>query len=324
VVTLVRLSSTGQVSGLIPTAARNSCYDLAFDPVNQIIWVAGSIPYNNSFQDGFEAILIGTGVSVFTYIPCCGNLSSVGGIAWDGTSKILIGGTNKYFQATSTQLVTGLVVLPSSDGGLLHFPPSGRSWYVRVGSADPLGLTDTEYREVNASAQDRASIAVDLQLQQSGIRGGRCIGCEAWQDPATGEWLGVFAQRAGTTQLSTIRMSLPIGQSCGPEFTKGPSVVQTRMYSSASPASGLSWLIASFGPGSLVDPLFALGCSIHLNPSASIVIGPFFGAGSVSCITSVPVATTLQEVPLWYQWANFSLAGQVLLSEARSSVVKQF
>lgn len=325
-IVLVRISPAGQVSGVVLTAVKSVCWDLAYDALRDRIWVVGRVSTPGGIGDGFEVIDASSGNSLHIHnSSLLGSPSPSGGMAWDGGDYVLIANTVGRFHAGTFIYQSGPLSVPFSSGGLLFHPVTGHPWVIGVTNTDPAGITETEYREHGYYGSQLSTIAPDVQIANGSFRGGRCIGIEGWLDPVNNEWLAVVSQRAGSAVvLSTIKLGFSQGLSCGPRFSKGPSVVQSQLYANASQVSGISWLVVSFAPGALVDPLFSGGCSLLLDPLLAVSFGPFFGNGSVACLASIPTLPGLNGTPLWYQWANFSLSGQVLLSETRSSVVRQF
>ncbi len=319
-VILVRLSATGAVGGFIPTSLTADIADLAYDGQRNRIWV---------LRDGSHLQVFDATTGAF--VGAANNFSpSRRGIAWNGTDRILGAGDSTCWDAQSLLVLSGGANM-SVGRGMMFLPPTSRQWGAFSGAApDPAGLTYTEFREMEPPV---ASMVPDLAFDTGdGRRGGYHAGCEAWLNPSTNEWLGIFCQANGTPNnteavLYTARLSRPTGPGCGgPRFEKGPSIVQTQVYAVAVLASGFTWLLVSLGPGTVNDPLLGPGCTVHLNPQFAVGLGPFLPNfnGGVSVSTAIPVDPSLRELPLWFQWGSINLQNQVLVSEARSAAIKQF
>jgi hypothetical protein len=318
---LLRITVQGVVTGVIPTSLSTnaSVRDLAFDGQRNRIWVESSSGQPQVF-DALSGVFVGLGTSA----------PNSQGIAWDGADRIVVASYLMAFDADSLQwgATTTTGVPPPVDRGLLRDPGSASYWGGFSYSGDPAGITESEFRQFPLPG---ATMPPDLALLSAtaGKRGGTLGGCEAWFDSANGEWLGVFCQIGvgGTARLYTCRLSEPAGGACGgATFSRGPSIVQSRIYTQASSASGFAWLLVGFGPASISVPIFQPGCTIELDPAGSVILGAFLPdfSGNVVGGAMIPVMPSIQEMPVWFQWTTLTFSGSFYLSEGRAAAVKQF
>ncbi len=322
---LIRLDPTGAFSGFITTAIgmNDLVRDFAFDSANGHLWVA--YRFSGSNASTARVYDVGTGAllgDVNQSFP-----GGAGGIAWDGANLIRVAGTAQSYSTATRQGTTAASGIPYAYRGLLYDPTADKYWGGQNSAADPMSVTAEKLEELPAAV----TLPPHLEGISIGSRaGGRFAGCEQWFDPALSEWVGVFAQRGDNDafMLYTAHLSRPTGPGCGgPMFTNGPAIVQTQVYSSASNAQSLAWLLISLAPGAVTDPLLAPGCVAHLDPLAVIALGPLFpsASGNVDAATTIPVSASFQELPLWFQWGTIaSIANTATLGEARCTVIKQF
>lgn len=320
---LIRIGLSGVVTGIIPTSYGTSTNvsDLAFDGQRDRVWMVA----NNEAPRVYSSL---TG-----QLETNGLSNQTGyGIAWDGGDRVLVAGHSGSFDAATFQWSSPTLPLGTPPSGIIYSglicDPSTASYWIGDGnSADPQGLTQVNFRQHPLPGQ---SMPPDLAFPSatSGWQGGALGGCEAWQDPSTGEWFGVFCQRvAAGSILYTARLGSSTGGSCGgPRFSRGPSVVQSQLFADASNASGFAWLIVGFGYASITVPLFEPGCPLELDPTGAVVLGAYLPSfsGNVSGQDTVPVSPSLHELPLYFQWATLDFLGAFRLSEGRSAAIKQF
>lgn len=313
-VLLIRLSPAGAVNGFIITGfgAAQTVVDLAYDGTNDHIWIHAP-PNAPLVYHATTGALIGQAQG----------LASGNGIAWDGSTQVRASGSNLAWQTGTLNSITGGAILGPTLQGLLYTPASTTFWGSKAGG-DPGLLSNHEFTELPSGATMPPHLEGIVYV---GALGGLPRGCEAWQDPNTNEWLGVFCQEGDNSSavLYTARLSEPTGPGCGgPVFLKGPAIAHDLIYADVNQIAGLTWLMIAWSPGTFNDPAMAPGCTLHLDVLSSILVGPLFpqGGGIVSVALPIVPDPSFQEMPLWFQFGSLNLQFQFVLSEARSAAIK--
>lgn len=317
----VRIDTSNQVTGIVNTGvSASTVHDMTFDAQRQNVWIL----WISSSQVRVISATSGTVIGSF-------GGSNRRGIAWDGADRVYIENLSQHFDADTFAMANNGFSAPASTQGLAHDPTSARFWTGSSSSADPAGTSSDSFRQhptPGASMPAELSFPTNPGVANS-ARGGNVAGMDTWQDPATGDWLGVFCQRQsnGDVKLYTARFSESTGGNCGgPSFSAGPSVVQDQLYASGTNLSTFAWLLVAPDYASFTAPIFAPGCTVEVGPSAPTIFGAYLPNfnGNLSVNEPVPLLPALRELPLYFQWVTLDFSGTILLSEGRSCAIKQF
>jgi hypothetical protein len=324
----VRINTGNQVTGFVNTGVFGTAVQgMTYDALRDNVWIQWS--YAQLFGNRIRVVDTATATVIATPFP---SPTYSRGLAWDGANRIYVPDSAIHYNAATFATASNAgVMTPTITHGIAFDPTSGRFWGGSFSAADPAGIVE---RSIQQHPAPGASMPTELSFatnpaSPSGSRGGNLAGMDAWQDPATGEWLGVFCQRLsnGDVKLYTARFSVSTGGNCGgPSFSAGPGVVQDQLYASGANLASFAWLIVSFNHSSFTAPIFAPGCTVEIDPVGATIFGAYLPDfnGNVSVNEPVPISPALQELPLYYQWVTLDLAGNLLLSEGRSAAIKQF
>jgi len=317
----IRIDTANQITGIVNTgdSSSGSIYDMTFDAQRENVWI--------QFINSARVISALTG----TVLATPSNQSRLG-LAWDGADRVYIENHTYHYDADAFNTVNNAgVPVPNTDQGLAFTAATGRFWGGRNSHPEPMGISFkgiAEHPTPGATMPTELSFAYDPAAPATN-RGGALAGMDAWEDPATGEWLGVFCQRqsTGDVKLYTARLSESTGGNCGgPSFSAGPSVVQDQLYASGANLGTFAWLMVSFNHASFTAPIFAPGCTVEIDPVNPTIFGAYLPnfSGNMSMSEPVPVSPVLHEAPLYFQWVTLDFAGNLFLSEGRSAAIKQF
>lgn len=331
----IRLAANGVVTANVNTGVSGGSFspDMTYDRQRQNVWIA---------WPGSQAatkVVSAQSLSVVASPPTL----STHGLAWDGQDRVFVGGHAQQYDAATFSLIAGPHIA-DSNRSLAYLPTTGNFWASYGAAAGG----NVEHRVLHVehdsnlaltgligSIPPETSFLTDASLPNpaGSTRGGFANGMDAWQDPITGEWLGVFCQRtkdaSGTqgARMYTARFAEPTGGHCGgPRFENGPQVVQDRLDATGLDFGVFAWLMVATSHQSFTAPIFAPGCTIEVDPAFTTFLGTYQpnGVGRITVSEPVPVIPALQEVPLYYQWITLDQGGNLRLSQGVSAAIKQW
>lgn len=319
----VRIDANDQVADVVDTGVTTGmARDMSFDRVRSNVWILWNNP------PAVRVVQTSTASVVASPQPLAGD-----GIAFNSYNRVYVEGQSQNYDATTFALSGGLL-LAAAPQGVAYLPTNDQFWAGRNNPAEPHGRTVSLMHEHpgGATMPPETSFPTD-PANPSGTRGGFLNGMDAWQDPATGEWLGVFCQRLanGDAMAYTARFSEPTGTACpdGGVFTEGPMLVQDKLYARGNDFLVFVWLMVSFEyVGSIPVPALPTGCTAEVDPATLVVLGPFFQpplpVPQPGISEPVPVDPTIANLPLYCQWLTWDLQSLLSMSEGRSFAIKQW